>query len=308
MKILGTGLTGLVGSRVTELLSSAYEFEFINLENGINILNKKSVFDAISLSKAPIVIHMAAKTNVDRCELDRQRDKEILNFSNFSQKEEAWVNEQTAWAVNVFGTQNIVEACQAFNKKIIYISTDFVFNGQKKSYTEDDTPSPINWYGKTKFEGEKLVQTSGLDWVIVRPAYPYRALFERNDLVRVLIAKLKKQEELNMITDHIMVPTFIDDIANALDVLIQRQEKGIFHIVGSQAITPYNLAIKIAKEFNLDSLLISKTTRREYFAGKAPRPFCLNLKNDKINNLGAEMLSVDAGLREVKNQIEKIQI
>lgn len=308
MKILGTGLTGLVGSRVTELLSGAYEFEFINLENGVNILDKKSVFEAISSSKSKILIHMAAKTNVDGCELDRQRDKEILSFNNQFKKEEAWMSEQTAFAVNVFGTKNVIEACKAFDKKIIYVSTDFVFNGQKKSYSEDDFPDPINWYAKTKYEGEKLVQNSGLDFIIVRLAYPYRALFERNDLVRVLISKLKNKEKLSMITDHIMVPTFIDDFANALDVLIQKQEKGIFHVVGSESITPYNLALTVAKDFNLNASLISKTTRSEYFKSKAPRPFCLNLKNDKISKLGAEMLTVDAGLREIKNQINKIKI
>lgn len=308
MKILGTGLTGLIGSRVTELLSSAYEFEFINLENGTNILDKKSVFDVISSSKAPTVIHLAAKTNVDGCELDKERDKEILSSKSQNEKEEAWIKEQTAWAVNVFGTQNIVEACQSSNKKLIYISTDFVFNGQKKHYSEEDIPDPINWYAKTKFEGEKLIQASGLDWVIVRPAYPYRAMFERSDLVRSLISKLERQEKLNMITDHIMVPTFIDDIANALDVLIQREEKGIFHVVGSESLTPYELAIKIAREFDLDASLISKTTRMEYFAGKAPRPFCLNLKNDKIGKLGIEMSTFDKGLKEIKNQRKRINI
>ena len=89
-----------------------------------------------------------------------------------------------------------------------------------------------------------------------------------------------------MVTDHIMVPTFIDDLVNALDVLIQRDEKGIFHVVGSESITPFQAALKIAETFDLNSSLISKTTRREYFSGKAPRPFCLNLKNDKIGKYG----------------------
>lgn len=308
MKILGTGLTGLVGSRFTELLENAYEFEHINLDNGINILDKASVLDAISSSNASIVLHMAAKTNVDGCELDKQRDKEILSFKTKEDKEEVWKNEQTAWAVNVFGTQNIVEACQKANKKIIYISTDFVFNGQKKSYTEEENPDPLNWYAKTKYEGEKLVENSGVDYIIARLAYPYRAFFERNDFVRGLIAKLSKNENLSMVTDHIMVPTFIDDLVNALDVLIQKEEKGIFHIVGSESITPYQAALKIAEVFNLDSSLISKTTRREYFAGKAARPFCLNLKNDKIGKLGIEISTFEKGLLEVKNQIEKISL
>jgi len=307
-KILGTGLTGLVGSRVTELLDSVYKFECISLEKGINILDKKSIFNAVSFSKAPVVIHMAAKTNVDECELDKEKDKKILNFKSQNEKEEAWIKEQTAWAVNVFGTQNIIEACKETYKKIIYISTDFVFNGQKKHYSEEDIPNPVNWYAKTKFEGEKLIQNSDIDWIIVRTAYPYRALFDRSDFVRSLISKLEKHEKLSMITDHVMVPTFIDDIANALDILIQRQEKGIFHVVGSQALTPYDAAIKIAKEFDLDIALVSKTTRAEYFAGKAPRPFCLRLKNDKIGKLGIEMSTFDKGLKEIKNQIERINI
>jgi dTDP-4-dehydrorhamnose reductase len=308
MKILGTGLTGLVGSRFTELLENAYEFEHINLENGINILDKTSVFDAISSSGASIIIHMAAKTNVDGCELDKNRDQEILSLKNQKDKEDAWKSEQTAWAVNVFGTQNIVEACQKTNKKIIYISTDFVFNGQKKSYKEEDKPDPLNWYAKTKYEGEKVIQQSGLEFIIARLAYPYRAFFERNDFVRGLVQKLQKKEKLSMVTDHVMVPTYIDDLVNALDVLIQRDEKGIFHVVGSQSVTPFDAALKIAEAFDLEVSLISKTTRREYFLGKAPRPFCLNLKNDKIGKLGVEMSTFDKGLLEIKNQLDRISL
>jgi len=308
MKILGTGLTGLVGSRFTELLENAYEFEHINLDNGINILDKLSVFEAISSSNASLILHMAAKTNVDGCELDKKRDKEILSFKSRKDKEDIWKKEQTAWAVNVFGTQNIVDACQKTNKKIIYISTDFVFNGQKKSYTEEDKPDPLNWYAKTKYEGEKIIQESGLEFIIARTAYPYRAFFAKNDFVRSLIGKLQKNENLNMVTDHIMVPTFIDDLVNALDVLIQRDEKGIFHVVGSQSITPFAAALKIAETFDLDSSLILKTTRNKYFAGKAPRPFCLNLKNDKIGTMGIEMSTFDKGLLEIKNQIDRISL
>ncbi len=307
-KILVTGLTGLVGSRFAELLEDAYEFEVLNRANGVDILDKQAVLNAIFSSQAKIVLHMAAKTHVDGCEADKARDKEILEFSAPKKQEEVWKEEQTAWAVNVFGTKNLIEACQKTNKKIVYLSTDFVFDGKKRVYSEEDDPAPINWYAKTKYEGEKLVQSSGLDYIIARIAYPYRAYFIRNDFVRALTAKLQKSEKLNMVTDHIMTPTFIDDIVNALDVLIRLEQKGIFHVVGSQAITPYEGAMKIAEQFDFDSTLISKTTRREYFAGKAPRPFCLHLKNDKISKLGIEMSSFDKGLIEIKNQIEKISL
>lgn len=307
-KILGTGLTGLVGSRFTELLDEVYEFEHISLSYGVDVLDKQAVFEKISSSDANLVIHMAAKTNVDGCEADKERDKEILGFKDIEEKEKAWAAEKTAWAVNVLGTQNIVEACQKANKKIVYISTDFVFDGTKKSYTETEKPNPINWYAKTKYEGEKLIQNSGLDFIIARIAYPYRAIFKRNDFVRNLIELLDKHQKLNMVWDHIMVPTFIDDVANALDVLIRMNQRGIFHVVGSEKISPYEVALKICEVFSLDSSVISKTTRREYFAGKAPRPFCLYLKNDKIIKLGIEMLTFDQGLREVKNQLDRLNI
>ena len=308
MKILGTGLTGLVGSRFVELLGENYDIEYLNEENRVNILDRESVFNAVLSSKASVVLHMAAKTNVDGCEKDEKRDKEILGFKNTKERETAWLNEQTAWGVNVFGTQNVLDACQKSGKKIIYISTDFVFSGQKKSYTEDDKPGPVNWYAKTKYEGEKLVRRSGISYIIARPAYPYRALFQRNDFVRLIISKLEKRENLKMVTDHIIRPTFIDDIINALDVLIQKEEEGIFHITGSQTITPYDAALKIARQFDLDESVISKTTRREYFEGKASRPFCLNLKNDKIGKLGIEMSSFDEGLRQIDAQIKSFHI
>jgi len=307
-KILATGLTGLVGSRFTELLDEVYEFEHISLSNGTDILDKEAVFNKISNSEAYVVIHMAAKTNVDGCEADKERDKQLLEFKKSQEAEEAWREEKTAWAVNVYGTQNVVEACQKANKKIIYISTDFVFDGTKHSYSEEDKPNPINWYAKTKYEGEKLVQNSGLEYIIARIAYPYRALFERNDFVRALIEKLGKSEKLNMVWDHIMVPTFIDDIVNALDILIRTEQMGIFHVVGSQKISPYDVALSIVHEFGFDESLISKTNRQEYFAGKAQRPFCLYLKNDKIGKLGIEMSTFDKGLIEIKNQIDRIHI
>jgi dTDP-4-dehydrorhamnose reductase len=308
MRIIGTGLTGLIGTRLTELLGQSYEFEFINLESGVNILDKQKVLEIISSSKAEVVLHMAAKTNVDGCELDKKRDQEILSLKIQEEREKAWVGEQTAFAINVFGTQNIVDACKENNKKIIYISTDFVFDGTKKHYEEDDSPNPLNWYAKSKYEGEKIVQNSGLDYMIVRTAYPYRAYFERNDFVRGLIGKLEKNEKLAMVTDHIITPTFIDDFVNAFDVLVQKNESGIFHVVGSQSVTPFDAAIKIAKEFGLDENLISKITRREYFAGKAQRPFCLSLKNDKIARLGVSMVNFDQGLREIKAQRGRLNL
>ena len=164
MKILGTGLSGLVGSRVVELLNSVYEFEFSDTD----ITNKEAIDERIRSSNASIVLHLAAKTDVDGCEKDRTLG-----------------TEGDAWKINVLGTENVVEACEKNNKKLIYVSTDFVFDGETKSeYSEEDKPNPINWYARTKYEGEKIVQSSNFNWIIVRIAYPYRSNFKRKDFVR----------------------------------------------------------------------------------------------------------------------------
>ncbi|MBI4096416.1 MAG: SDR family oxidoreductase [Candidatus Levybacteria bacterium] len=282
MKILGTGLDGMVGSRIVELLNSKHEFENLSLSTGIDITNKKVVLERIKNSDAKIVLHLAAKTDVDSCELDR-----------------ALREKGDAWKINVTGTQNIADACLQSNKKIIYISTDFVFDGAREAYSEEDIPNPLNWYAQTKYAGEKIVQNSKNPWMIIRIAYPYRVSFERLDFVRVILKRLQNGLIVAAVTDHIFTPTFIDDIAFALDTLIKNNSQGIFHVVGSQDLTPFAAANLIADEFGLDKSKIIKTTRAEFFKGRAPRPFQLALKNDKILKLGVRMRTFEEGLKDI---------
>ena len=305
MKILVTGLSGLVGSRFAELLKDSYEYEGITRESGVDITNEASIKQKILSSDAQIVLHLAAKTDVDGCENDKEIDKKFLAQKDFDQQE--WINKKTAWVINVLGTKHIVEACKKTNKKIIFISTDFVFDGNKsqdEGYIEEDIPNPINWYGNTKYEAEKLVQNSGLDWIIVRLAYPYRANFaKKDDFLRVIIQRFKNNQNLSMITDHIMTPTYIDDFVYAIDSLIKTNLSGIFNVVGGQFISPFDGAVLVADKFNFDKGLITQTTRKEYFKDKAQRPFFLGLKNDKIKNMGIKMKTFEEGLEEIKNQV-----
>lgn len=282
MKILGTGLSGLVGSRIIELLSTKYEFD----SSVEDITDKELIQEKIKSSDSQIVLHLAAKTDVDGCEKDKDLGEEGM-----------------AWKINVLGTKNIAEACSSTNKKLIYISTDFVFDGEKGSYVEEDEANPINWYGKTKLEGELAIQKTFSNFIIARISYPYRAKYDvKKDFARVLIDKLENNEPLAMVVDHTFNPTLIDDIAYALDSLIQQHQKGIFHVVGSESITPYEAAILISKEFGFDQSLIAKTTREEFFRGRASRGFNLSLKNDKIKRLGISMRTFKDGLKEIKKQ------
>jgi len=285
MKILGTGLSGLVGSRIVDLLNQTFEFENISRSTGVDITNKQQVESLILSSDAEVVLHLAAKTDVDACEEDKKYE-----------------TDGEAWKINVLGTDNIAQAAFKTNKKLIYISTDFVFDGEKEFYVEDDTPNPINWYARTKAEGENIVKMGENPWIILRIAYPYRQAFVRKDFFRVMLGRLQNNMPLAAVTDHIFCPTFIDDIAATISSLILQNQTGIFHCVGSEALSPYDAAIKITEIFNLDKKLITKTTRDKYFAGKAPRPFRLLLKNDKIEQLNIATKGFSEILTAIKNQ------
>lgn len=286
--IIGTGLTGLVGSRIVELLSD-FHFENISRSTGVDITNKEAVLTAIKNSPASVVLHMAAKTNVDGCEADKQ----------FGENGEAW-------KINVLGTANIVEACEKTGKKLVYISTDMVFPGDKpisETYSEEEMPNPKNWYATTKYQAERLVSSAQTSTLILRIAYPYRANFEKKEYVRVFIDLLKNQKAIKTVEDHYFTPTFIDDIPTALNLLLKTNQTGIFHVVGKETVSPFIVAQKIAQTFDFDSSLISKTTREEYFKNKAYRGFNLSLNNDKIEKLGISLTSFSQGLEEIKKQI-----
>lgn len=222
---------------------------------------------------------------------------------NLSNGVTTWEGLETAYAVNVYGTLNVCESAAQTNKKVIYISTDFVFDGQKEeSYSEDDSANPIDWYAKTKYLGEEEVKRFA-NFVIARIAYPYRTDFPKKDFVRAIISRFQSGGEVKAVKDHVMTPTFVDDVAEGLDKLIPQDISGIYHVVGSTYISPLEVAHKIANTFNFDISKIRETTREEFFEGRAPRPFHLALKNDKITKLGASMRTFDEGLLEIKKSL-----
>lgn len=289
-KIFGIGISGLIGSRVVELLSDEFSFRNLSTETGVDITQPETLSVIEQDTEHPIVIHFAAKTDVDGCEQDKAQGKD-----------------GAAWKINVTGTENVVRACKTSGKKLIYISTDFVFNGEKPEgefYTEDDTPDPRNWYGVTKWEGEKAVQEANMPYAILRPAYPYRSPFpQKKDLVQAIKSRLESGQSVAAVTDHLMCPTYVDDFSEALRQIVNQEKTGIFHTVGSQVVSPYQLAVAIAEEFALNPDLITKTTREDFFTGRAERPFNLSLDNAKIEKLGVSMRSITAGLEALKMHV-----
>jgi len=283
-KIIMTGGSGLVGSRLKELLSLHYDVSSVSLETGVDITKPETLESLLSETNGTVVLHLAAKADVDGCE----KDKPLGENGD-------------AWRINVLGTENVVRVCEKGGFSLLYISTDFVFDGEKSlsdGYTEVDRPSPINWYAMTKYEGEKRVLASSCPHLVLRIAYPYRQEFiAKLDFARAILTRFRTGQEVKAITDHVMTPTYIDDIGQSIDLLIQNNATGIYHVVGSSSLSPYAAAVVIASSFSIQDPHITKTTRAEFFKDRAPRPFNLTLKNDKIRQLGVVMKTFEDGLR-----------
>lgn len=288
MKIIGTGLSGLVGSRVIELLGKKHSFINLSLETGVDITNPQTVSRIIGESDAEWVFHFAAMTDVDGAEKERS----LGNASKY-------------WTVNVTATQYVADTAKKNGKKLLYISTDYVFDGTRPEYREEDTPNPQGWYAQTKYEGEKIVQDVP-DSLIVRIANPYCiTVGVRPDFVHKIIDRLAAGQSLTAPTDQLFIPTLVDDIAIAIEVLIGKQAHGVYHVVGASCLSPFAAAQKIAAAFAYDEKSILPTTFKEFFKDRAPRPRMANLKNDKLCKLGVYMSTFDEGLAKIIHSQKK---
>ncbi|MFZ2663882.1 MAG: sugar nucleotide-binding protein, partial [Patescibacteria group bacterium] len=209
MKVLATGSSGLVGSRFMELAPKDLVI-FNPTEIELNITNLKDVKSYIRRNKPESIIHFAAFTDPKKAELERG-DKE-----------------GATWKINVEGTQNLVEIAKRDSTFFLHISTDLVFPGTKRKdeyYDEESVPSEnlenLSWYGYTKLQAENIVRKSLDRYAIVRIAYPYRAKYNpKTDFARLFLQMYDSDTMYPLFIDNSICPTFIDDLCEALNVII----------------------------------------------------------------------------------------
>lgn len=287
MKILVTGAAGFLGTKVMNILKD--DFELIGTEREkrkgsikMDITDRKEVFSVLERIKPDIVLHIAAMADVDACEIKKD----------------------LAWSVNVEGTKNIIEGCKRIGAKMIHISTDVVFDGKKSPYKEDDKPNPLSYYAKTKFEGEKAVRESGIKKLVLRVEvlYGYNGDGSERSFTIWAYENLKKGKEIRVVNDQFNTPTLIDDIANAIKLLIKKNKEGLYHVAGSQSLSRYEMAVKIAEIFGFDKSLIKPITSEE-LKQIAPRPKDTSLDIGKLIKEGITMHTFEEGIKIVKKQM-----
>jgi len=289
-KLIITGSAGLLGSKVMKFAKRDYEV--MPLHNTkplhpnslkLDITDREQVYNLLTKLKPDIAIHAASETNVDKCETEKEH----------------------AWKINVEGTRNIALACSKAGAKLVYISTDYIFDGEKGLYIEEDKPNPINYYGVTKLEGENQVIQHCKNYAILRTSVLYGWHPWKQNFATWTINQLKQNKEITVVEDHYNTPTLADNLAEITIEAVQKDLQGIYHVSGSERISRYEFARQIAKTFNLDPNLIKPIKMSQLTAWIAKRPEDSSLNTDKIQKqLKSKPLNITEGLNKMKDEVE----
>jgi dTDP-4-dehydrorhamnose reductase len=246
-RILIIGSNGMLGQRLAqyysagkkiELLCSSLERESL-IENvayrELDVTNKNSVRELILSFFPDYIINTSAYTNVDKSETEKE----------------------TAWKINVRGVENISLYSWTIDAHLVHISTDYIYDGKNGPYTEEDKPNPIGYYGRTKLASENSIRTSGSRYTIIRTNILYGpARYGRPDYVKWAVISLKEGKKINIVTDQIGNPTYIDDLVDGINRIIEFKKEGIYNIGGAELISRYDFTLRISDFFKLDRSLI----------------------------------------------------
>ena len=285
-KVFVTGVNGQLGHDVSNelskrgyvVLASDISKEYSGIDKNINynkyysldITNKEAVDKIIEETRPNVIIHCAAWTAVDLAEEETNKPK--------------------VYAINVEGTRNIAEACKKIDAKILYLSTDYVFNGEGNSpwKADDKDYSPLNYYGKTKLEGEIAVSSILDKYFIVRIAWVFG--LNGNNFIKTMIKVGKTHNEVRVVNDQIGTPTYTFDLARLLVDMIETDKYGYYHVTNEGPyISWYDFTKEIYKQYGLDTKVIPVSTL-EYGLSKAKRPYNSRLDKSKLKENGFEPL------------------
>jgi dTDP-4-dehydrorhamnose reductase len=249
-KILITGSNGLLGQNLIALfLKDKKSYEIFGFSKGknrsgrtdfeyqsIDITKKELLIEKTVQINPDFIINTAAMTNVDACENDR-----IGCFD-----------------LNVNVVQNLTDICSEINAHLIHLSTDFIFDGEKGNYTETDAPNPLSYYGETKLLSEEILEKSTINFTILRTILVYGLV---NDMSRINIVlwvkeSLENKKEITIVDDQFRTPTFVEDLALACKISVDKKATGVFNISSNQLLSIFEIAQEIADVFDLDKSLI----------------------------------------------------
>lgn len=293
MKVLITGANGLLGQHLVKiLLQKNYQVfatgrgaERLSVTNDhysyheMDIADARAVGSVMNDIKPNVVIHAAAMTQVDDCELNSRQCERI----------------------NVTGTAYVLEEAEQYANHFIYISTDFVFDGEKGNYEEEDDLKPISFYGFTKMQAESIVQTGDIPWSIVRTCLVYGNVLQgtRSNIISWVRESLQQGKNIKVVADQFRTPTYVEDLAKGIALIVEKKAEGIFHLSGKDILSPYDIAMQTAEFLNLDKNYIEKVDASTFKQpGKRPPKTGFVIEKAR-KELGYEPISFEEGLRKI---------
>lgn len=298
MKILITGANGLLGQKLISLLTAhadtsvlatgrgdcrfPIEAEHIRYER-MDITKRHQVNQVVDMFSPDVIINTAAMTNVDQCETEKE----------------------ACWELNVTAVEFLLAAAERNKSFFLHVSTDFIFDGTYGPLTEDAKPNPVNFYGESKLDAEKVIMKSEAPWSIARTVLVYGIThnMSRSNIILWVKNSLENGQTIKVVDDQWRTPTLAEDLAKGCYLIAKDKVEGVFNISGKDFLTPYEMAVKTADFFKLDQSLIEKTDGSQ-FSQPAKRPPKTGFIIDKARNvLGYEPHSFEEGIKVLADQI-----
>jgi dTDP-4-dehydrorhamnose reductase len=265
MRILVLGHKGMLGMDLMVRLAGAHEITGRDVD-AFDLASEGDCRRVVAESSPDVVINAAAYTNVDGCEADREK----------------------CFAVNAAGVRNIAVACRGKGIPVVHFSTDYIFDGRKNApYVEDDPPAPLNLYGASKLEGERLLQTHADSYLLIRTAWLYGC--HGRNFVSAILAKAATEKTLEVVDDQIGSPTCSRDLADAVATLVEGGHRGIVHVTSRGQCNWYEFARTILNYAGVGDVTV-RPISSEKLARPAPRPAWSVLSSAKYTVLTGRMM------------------
>ncbi len=265
MKFLVTGSAGLVGQHVVrDLVQQNHEVYSIYHDdkpmNGtpirLDLIDMEKIKQIMQKIKPDVVIHLAAMTNVDLCETEKE----------------------LAHTINAKSTETLAKEAAKINSFFVYVSTDYVFDGKDSMRNENDTPNPLGYYGKTKLEGEMSLNNLASNWAIARTSTPFGIHSKKKSFPLWVKENLELNREIKVLTDQYTSPTYVPNLSKMIIEIATKQINGIIHLAGSTRISRYDFAVMMAEKLGLDrSLLLKAKTEDMNWKAKRPKDSSLDV-------------------------------
>ena len=279
-KILVTGSAGLIGTQIVKDLLDNHKQVYscynktkpeLGIITHLDLTKKDDIVNTMNRIKPDVVIHLGAMTDVELCETETELAKKI----------------------NTDATEILALESEKYNTFFVYMSTDYVFDGKVGMKKENDKTNPINFYGKSKLDGERVFKKITTPNVIVRTSTPF-GLHSKKISFPIWVKKnLELEKEISVVVNQYTSPSYVPNISKMIIEIIERKITGIIHLAGATKISRYDFAVQISKIINVNKQFL-KLTKMDQMDWKAQRPVDSSLSVSKANKI-------------LKNKPEKIE-